>query len=331
MRIAFASCMYTRVFSQQPVWDWIRAQQPDHLVLLGDALYLDLKGPRDPHDMDDTAFAQHLLTLYRELLAQPQFAALVRSLPPGRVHAIWDDHDCLWNNVCGAEVHPVHTVKLRCSTVLHQAFRRALAQGLPLGQGPGSFPADLPAANLANPALAPQAPLPTPSIALPENTWLHLSDGRTHRTRIWLLAESKRTMLGRAQRDFFSAAIQAAAKTGTAPVHLFASGSTVADYARYERDLGWLMGLAAQHRLLVLSGDLHRNALDAFHTRGLPLHESTSSGAAVRDAVIVGASRQNYGLLDVDAHTVTTRLFKRNALEQQRVLNRQSWLPEGAA
>ncbi len=322
MRIAFVSCVFTRVFGSQPVWDWIRAQQPDQLVLLGDSLYLDLKGPQDPRDMDDAAFAQHLLTLYQELLAQPQFAALVKSLPAGAVHAIWDDHDFLWNNACGAEMHPVHSVKLRCSTVLHEAFRRALARRLALG----SFPAHLAAANLHNPALASQVPLSTPSIALPENTWLHLSDGRTHRTRTWLLAESKRTLLGRVQRDALSAAVRAAPQA----LHLLASGSTLAGYARYERDWRWLTGLAAQHRLLVLSGDLHRNALDAFHAGGLPLHESTSSGAAVRDAVIVGASRQNHGLLDVDVHTVTTRLYKRNVLELQRVLDRSSWLPVAA-
>lgn len=327
MRIAFVSCLFTRVFSQQPVWDWIGQQRPDHLVLLGDSVYLDLKGPQDPRDMDDAAFAQHLLTLYQELLAQPQFAALVRSLPAWRVHTIWDDHDFLWNNACGAEVHPVHTVKLRCSTVLHEAFRRALSSGL----GASRFPATLAAAHLQQPALASQAPLSAPSIALPENTWLHLSDGRTHRTRTWLLAESKRTLFGRAQCAAFSAAIGAAGSAGPPgappPVHLFASGSTLAGYARYERDWHWLTTLAAKHRMLVLSGDLHRNALDAFHTGGLPLHESTSSGAAVRDAVIVGASRQNHGLLDVTAHTVTTRLYKRNVLEQERVLDRSSWLP----
>ena len=323
MRIAFASCLFTRVFGHQPVWDWIRAHEPDHLVLLGDLVYLDLKGPQDPRDMDDSAFAQHLLTLYQELLAQPQFVALVRSLPPGAVHSIWDDHDFLWNNACGAEVHPVHSVKLRCSTVLHEALRRALALGL----APGSFPATLAAANLQQPALASQAALSTPSIALPENTWLHLSDGRSHRTRTWLLAESKRTLFGRTQCEALGAAIQAVPQRAPAPVHLLASGSTLGGYARYERDWRWLTGLAAKHRLLVLSGDLHRNALDAFHTGGLPLHESTSSGAAVRDAVIVGASRQNFGLLDVHAHTVTTRLYKRNVLELQRVLQRSSWLP----
>ena len=42
VRIAFASCMCTPYFSDQPVWNWIAAKQPDHVVLLGDSIYLDV-------------------------------------------------------------------------------------------------------------------------------------------------------------------------------------------------------------------------------------------------------------------------------------------------
>lgn len=78
----------------------------------------------------------------------------------------------------------------------------------------------------------------------------------------------------------------------------------------------------------MLSGDIHRNELDAFFTGGLPLHEATSSGAAVKDAVVVGAARKNFGLLDIDAGSVTVSLFAGNEEEQRRVLNRTSWLPQ---
>src|SRR5690606_20184796 len=127
--------------------------------------------------------------------------------------------------------------------------------------------------------------------------WLHLSDGRTHRTRTWLLQESRRTLLGAAQRNAFSAVINAESQA----VHLWASGSTVAGYQRYTHDLAWLKELASRQRMLVLSGDIHRNELDAFYTGGFPLHEATSSGAGVRDAVVVGTSLQNYGVLDIDS------------------------------
>ena len=316
MRIAFASCMYTRVFEDQPVWDWIRARQPDRLVLLGDSLYLDLQTPVHPQMMDDVEFATHLHTLYGELLAQPQFAALVKALPAGAVNSIWDDHDFLWNDVLGAEMHPLHTSKVRLTTAFQEAFRATLALRL----APGSFPATPLDAAFWDPN---QPPLTTPSLALAPDLRLHLSDGRTWRTRTWAKAESKRSVLGDAQRARFTAAIEAAPDA----VHLFASGSTVAGYQRYARDRNWLTGLAARQRMLVLSGDIHRNELDAFFAGTFPLHEATSSGAAIKDAVIVGAPRQNYGLLDIDPATVTVRLFARNKVDKERVLDRATWLP----
>ena len=316
MRIAFTSCMFNRVFSDQPVWSWIQAQAPDRLVLLGDSTYLDVDSTPHPQDMDDLSFAQHLLQRYGELIAQPQFAALVGSMLPGAVNAIWDDHDFLWNDALGAEVHPVHSGKVRLSTAFHEAFRATLQQGL----APGSFPVAYNDALFWDLA---QPPLATPSIPLAADVWLHLSDGRTHRTRTFLLSQAKRTLLGRAQKDQFALAIGGAPQA----LHLWASGSTVAGYQPYTRDLDWLKAQAAQQRMLVLSGDIHRNDLDAFYTGGFPLHEATSSGAAVRDAVVVGAALQNYGLLDIDAAQVRIRLFKRDRLELQRVLDRHTWLP----
>ena len=103
MKIAFASCMCTKVYAQQPIWDWIRQQQPDYLVLLGDSIYLDINFPTHPEQMDSNAFSQWQFDLYGELIAQPQFAACVKGLPAGHVFSIWDDHDFLWNDANGAE------------------------------------------------------------------------------------------------------------------------------------------------------------------------------------------------------------------------------------
>lgn len=315
MRIAFTSCHFTRVFVQQPVWTWIAQLNPDHLVLLGDKFYLDLNGPQHPEAMTDDEFAQHQFALYGELIAQGEFAALAATLP-GRVHALWDDHDFLWNDACGAEVHPLHSGKVRLSTAFLEVFRAALAQGL----APGSFPAVYNDARFWDAA---QPPLATPSLALAPDLWLHLSDGRTFRTRTWGVRESRRTLLGAAQRDRFTQAITAQPQA----LHLFASGSTVAGWQRYATDLAWLEGLAANQRMLVLSGDIHRNRLDAFYTGGFPLHEATASGAAVRDAVVVGAHRENFGILDIDPMQVTISLFRRGQPEDQRVLDRHTWLP----
>ncbi len=322
MRIAFVSCVCTSKFPDQPVWDWIAAQQPDQLVLLGDSLYLDvpLNGPH-PMAMGDDEFAQHLHGRYSELLAQPRFVSLVRSLPAGTVHAIWDDHDFLWNDAEGAEAKatPLHREKVRLSTAFFEAFRAALQARL----AAGAFPAVYNDARFWDPA---QGDLGIPSIALLPDLWLHLSDGRSHRTRTWPWPESKRSLLGEPQRQRLEAAFKAAPQA----LHLLASGSTLAEWKRnYARDWQWLQQLASAQRTLVLSGDIHRNETDAFFTKGWPLHEATSSGASVKDAVVVGAMRRNFGLLDIDAQQVAVRLFANNAVQSNwtRRLDRSTWLP----
>jgi alkaline phosphatase D len=320
MKIAFASCICTRVFADQPVWTQIAAQQPDALVLLEDSIYLDIATPggQAPQDMTDDEFAQHLHALYCELLGQAQFRALVGGLSAGRVHAIWDDHDFLWNDACGAQVarRPDQRGKIALSTAFFAAYRTALAQGL----SPGSFPAAYNNAVFWPPVTA---PLPAPSLALDNDVWLHLSDGRTHRTQTWPLQESKRHLLGAAQRQQIGAAMAAAPND----LHLLASGSVLAAYKRYSADWRWLLNIAATHRTLVLSGDIHRNELDAFYTAGWPLHEATSSGAAVLDAVVAGTARQNFGLLDISPGEVRIDLFEQGIRRQQRRLSRATWLP----
>jgi alkaline phosphatase D len=79
--------------------------------------------------------------------------------------------------------------------------------------------------------------------------------------------------------------------------------------------------------MMVLSGDIHRNRLDGHFAGAFALHEATASGAAVRDAVVIGAQRRNYGLLDIDAASLTVRLFHDGQEEGQRSYDRQSWLP----
>jgi alkaline phosphatase D len=318
MKIAFASCMCTRVFKDQPVWAQIAAQKPDKLVLLGDSIYLDIATATHPQAMTDDEFAQHLFALYSELLAQPQFRALVQGLPQGSVFATWDDHDFLWDNACGATLakQPGHRSKIALSTAFFSAYRRALALGLV----PDSFPD---AYNDAAFWPAQPQPLATPSVALATDLWLHLSDGRTHRTERWPLAERQRQLLGPAQRSQIGAAVAAAPNA----LHLLASGSILADYKRYPSDWQWLNQLAAQQRMLALSGDIHRNELDAYYTGGWPLHEATSSGAAVKDAVVVGQARQNFGLLDVQPAEVGLQLFEKGVCRQTRKLARSTWLP----
>lgn len=321
MRIAIVSCINAQVFPDQPVWEWIAARQPDHLVLLGDTIYLDVPlAGLHPIDMGEDGFAHHLFERYRAQLAQPQFEALVRGLGPGRVWSIWDDHDFLWNDACGARErrNPAHAAKIRLSTAFQRVFRDAIAQGL----GPGAFPAaydDVGFWDANEPGLA------TPSVAITPDLWLHLGDVRSERTDTFLVPQSRRALLGAAQRTRIGAEIRAR----PAAVHLLASGSVLSAWKRYDDDWQWLLGLAAVQRTLVLSGDIHRNDTDAFFTGGYPLHEATSSGLAVRDAVVIGRRRRNFGLVDIDAATVRLSFYA-DGREQpglRRTLDRQRWMP----
>ena len=53
-----------------PVWDWIAAQQPDRLLLLGDSSYFDIATALHPRDMPDWAFAQHIHQLQPHGIAE---------------------------------------------------------------------------------------------------------------------------------------------------------------------------------------------------------------------------------------------------------------------
>lgn len=319
MRVAFTSCMATQVISKQPVWDQIAAQNPDYLVLLGDSIYLDINTALHPQDMNDNEFSQHLFKLYNDILQQPQFAKLVKALPAGRVFSIWDDHDFLWNDALGAVFSGMvaHKEKVRLSTSFQEAFRATLAARL----ADGSFPA-----RLGDDAFwKPKKALSTPSVDLPGNVRLHLCDVRTFRTDIFPTPVADRTILGAAQKKQIEAAVRAAPEA----VHLLASGSIIADWKHYPNDLDWLLALASEHRIMVLSGDVHYNDVDAYYSGGLPLHEATSSGAAVLDTVVLGEEQQNYGLLDIDDKSVTLRLFHFGAEEKKyaRKYDRMVWLP----
>jgi alkaline phosphatase D len=323
MRIAFASCFHSKIFPDQPVWDWIAAKNPDHLVLLGDSIYLDVDaGDGHPNELTDDEFAKRLFRLYCNQMNQPSFKSLIQSLPLNRVWSIWDDHDFLWNNATGyrAGINPHHKGKIRLSTAFQEAFRFALSHGL----FNGSFPSVYNDPKFWNAA---QPPLTTPSVALEPDLWLHLSDGRTNRTEFWPIPESKRHLLGFAQRNLFESRIITTSKSA---VHLFASGSTAGEYKQnYAADWKWLTTLASENRLLILSGDIHRNETDAFFTTGFPLHEATSSGAAIKDTVVFGQSRRNFGLLDLSSTDLQIRLYADNKEESKwsRKLSRNTWLP----
>ncbi len=323
IKIAFASCFSAQICPSQPVWKWIEAEKPDYLVLLGDSIYLDVSTPDHPMLMTDDEFAKHLFARYTAQLAVPEFKSLIQSMGKNRVYSLWDDHDFLWNDENGADAWgtPIKRSKIVISSAFQHAYRQALAAGL----APKSFPSAYNAKVFWETNHCPAA---TPSIHLAqEDVWLHVTDGRTHRTRTWAVEQAKRTLLGAAQKAALAAAY---AQSSPTSVHLFASGSVMGDYKKsYPVDWAWLMAQADTRRTLALTGDIHRNARDEFANTKLPLYEATSSGAAVKELVVAGNDLANHGMLTIDDTHVTVNLFESN--QQQPELNRRlvrkTWAP----
>jgi phosphodiesterase/alkaline phosphatase D-like protein len=103
LKLAIGSCIKVQDLATQPVWNQIRAYRPDALLLLSDNVYPDTNDHRDPQ-----ALALKLPTLYQRQFAQPQFADRLDELRGrgGRLFAIFDDHDFLGDNRCGANADP---------------------------------------------------------------------------------------------------------------------------------------------------------------------------------------------------------------------------------
>ncbi|CAN7580128.1 alkaline phosphatase D family protein [Variovorax sp. LjRoot290] len=316
MRIAFASCMTSFRFPDQSAWDEIAARQPDVLVLLGDSAYYDADGASmsQVKSMSAHDFAVHAHGRLARQIARPSFQALVAQ-PQLTTHAIWDDHDFLWNGACGAEIagqpHLSHLIPP--SRAVFAAYRKALAARL----APGSFP---PAPFIWD------ATTPEPgysNVALGQNVLLHLTDGRSYKTR-----RGRKALLGAAQMSAIEAACNAA---DPSTVHLIASG-IVFDARNGETwldckdEYGRMQALAMNHRILILSGDIHDNNLASYRlTNGRFLFEATSSGAAVCTAVTVGAEQRNWGLLNVDANRVGIEIFKSGVTQYAGSIDRATW------
>lgn len=299
MRIAFTSCICTQVFRTQPVWEQIARQEPDVLLLLGDNVYFDAWANPHPSELDVDAFARAAHWRYLQLVRQPELLRLVRSMPAGRVFTTWDDHDFLWNDADGADIarQPDQADKVACSTAYFEAFRRAIGMRLLDGAFPERYD---------DPVFwqRPQPALGTPSTRLGPDLMLHLCDVRTHRTARNRIPLARRQLLGATQRQVIGSAIKAA-QSGA--IHLLASASTLRDWVHYPEDLEWLRTLGAQHRILVVSGDIHENATSRMATGGHAIHEITSSGAAVQQLISIGEEQQNFGMLTVGLESSAVR------------------------
>lgn len=315
MKIAFTSCMNIQVYPRQPLWGRIAAQSPQHLVLTGDSIYLDVPvgGGMHPKQMTDNQFMTLGHGLYRAQLQEPGFNALVRQVP---TYAIWDDHDFLWNEAYREKAITrtnLYAGTIRATRALFRSFCEALQ-----ARDPDQFPTDTSAGSLWRPV---EDPPGYRFVDLGGNVALHLTDGRS-----WRL---KRELLGADQRQRIAAQM-AALPADT--VHLLASGSVLQrahgeQWASFN-DFEWLKGLARQYKILALSGDIHDNDLTSIEVGpGRYLFDATASGAAVNKLVELGPPRQNHGLLDIDAATVQVVLYAAGVPDNRtpRRLDRQRW------
>ena len=320
MRIAFTSCMLAQVFHDQPVWREIGDHNPDVLVLLGDSIYLDNhnRSTEEIQKMPAANFAVHAHQRYREQLMQRDFKALIER-PGLQVHAIWDDHDFMFNDACGAEVQtvPEQADKIPVTRALFAAYRKALKD-----KQAGSFPAAPPP---VPPAGAPAPPPPGYSMVdLGDGICLHLTDDRSFKTHL-----GRNALLGAPQM----AAMETQFRAKPDAVHLVASGITFEHprgetWAKCRTEHDQLLQWAKSYRLLMLSGDIHDNNLASYPAvpgGARQLHEATASGAAVNKGVDLGAPRRNWGLLEIDAAQVRINTWQLGVNDYKGTIDRTHW------
>lgn len=107
MKIIFTSCIRYLASHQQLQWKEIADQQPDHLFLLGDNIYMDWGVHyREPMLKPYSFFTHRIRKMYKRQWSNPNFASLVNEMvQKDGFHGIWDDHDCGWDNVKVASIN----------------------------------------------------------------------------------------------------------------------------------------------------------------------------------------------------------------------------------
>ena len=262
MKIIAAGCANIRDVNPQPAWAEIRAEQPDVVVLLGDTVYLQ----RDDHTAPE-ALAAELAALYAQQFAEPGFAALVADLRArgGQLVAIYDDHDFLGNNRCGAD----------SSAALREAARAAFIKAF-------------------SPTLTGSDVYRVHHLGLVD---LIVLDERFYRASPAASRNDRDAMLGVAQWDWFEHTVNNATTkyllvASSTTLHAFGDQSWEQYPAAFKRMTALLRGRPGA---LMVSGNVHRNA--AYDESGVI--EIVTSGVAHR-GLAFGGLRKNYGVLRFD-------------------------------
>ena len=271
MKIAVASCCKIQSTDPQPVWDLIRNETPDVLLLIGDNIYLD----HDRHS-DPDALGKELDDLYKLQLAEPHFASLLADLRARNapVIAIYDDHDFLGNNRYGADYPPG----------LRDAARKAFTTAF-------------------NPRMTGNDVYSVARLGLVD---IIVLDERFYRSSPSVSAWDRDAILGQAQWSWLEQTLGA---SSNAKYTLIASSTTIHTFGdeSWEQYPGAFQRLnkllAHQVGKLVVSGDVHRNA--AYDDSGVI--EIVTSGVA-RNGIVFGSPRQNFGFLTFDQDSLHVNL-----------------------
>ncbi len=335
MKIAFTSCANIQSYPTQPGWRAIRAHAPDMLLLLGDQIYMDFGwGPLGgdlyaPSKMSAADFGKRMYQRYSNQFNEPNWRALREGLPAMVIAATWDDHDFAWNNACGGRAgkkekdrrkHHVPDAQRWLAKRLFTQYLDAVRRRLP----------DYPAAPVDFDHL-PMAPVPDADgiqeslDVAGQGFRVVLLDTRYHRD--CETAPDPR-IVDAAQIAWLSEQLG-----GGQDFTLVCSGTTLSDgtcwFKQYPTSWADLSRTCSGHKVLVLSGDIHENAFRTYPLgdAGPPLYEAISSGLAVLGFKLPRwmGYQENYGLLEVDANSISVRLYHNGREHLSGRIARMDW------
>ncbi len=352
MKLAFTSCSDPVDWPQQKVWSLIARQRPDHLLLLGDQIYMDYGKPvslnpdnGEPAGFDDLRFAAHMYLRYQRQWAAMRGSGLWQ-LPGLQVHGIWDDHDFAWNNsYAGAGPvepgthYPAHELPVppRKQQIARHLFRQFFQNLRALDYPPNELaqPARIDTLDddLRRPVVHSDAlPAGVPGrVTLGAGIHLLLTDGRSFRSSQDRPKE-QRTLLGHEQMEWLQGSIEDGA------ISIIASGCTLdqgnplgkseswSRYPDYQALKDFLQG-RQDARVLLLSGDVHKT--DIRHDHGPRLLEVVASGAGRPWGKLIKLDKGNFALLEIGHRAITVHRHEGEPPEggwkTPRVIDRASW------
>lgn len=308
MKIAFTSCFDALVDPEQIVWDQVRAQAPEVLLLLGDTIYMDyFPHLGRPRKWSNQEFANEMYNRYRAQWGVESFRRLVASVK--QVGLTWDDHDFAWNGSCGAGTKGKQAVpreKSRISKnlflqfkgrVQHKNITSAYPNQPSLGQLLSGDDTGIQEAFDYGPVR------------------IIMLDGRTYREDPENGKDGDemlvRSLLGKAQRTWLENQVEA-----SSGLKLLCSGSTLTRSGEswdHYMDYQWLIDKRFK-KTVVLSGDIHKNATQLHDGY---LLEVTSSGAALPR---IGGGSGNFGILELEGGQAKIALYEKEGLDKQKTL-----------